>query len=209
MKSTTLYGLSKCSTCVKARDWLSAHGVAHEFVDYRDHPVTAATLKAWAGKVGGWEKLVNRTSMTWRALSDERKAASTDAQWTQLIAEYPALVRRPSRSRRTARSGRLQRKALRRTLRLIAQRMAGKAIPSGSARCPMFFDRDALELARDLLGKVIRHRVDGLWLSARIIETEAYYQAEKGSHASLGYTHKRRALFMDGGVIYMYYARGG
>ena len=86
MKSTTLYGLSKCSTCVKARDWLSAHGVAHEFVDYRDHPVTAATLKAWAGKVGGWEKLVNRTSMTWRALSDERKAASTDAQWTQLIA---------------------------------------------------------------------------------------------------------------------------
>ena len=56
---------------------------------------------------------------------------------------------------------------------------------------------------------MIRHRVDGLWLSARIIETEAYYQAEKGSHASLGYTHKRRALFMDGGVIYMYYARGG
>ena len=76
----------------------------------------------------------------------------------------------------------------------------------GAARC---FDRDARELARDLLGKVIRHRVDGLWLSARIIETEAYYQAEKGSHASLGYTHKRRALFMDGGVIYMYYARGG
>ena len=92
---TTLYGLNKCSTCVKARDWLSAHGVAHEFIDYRDHPVPAATLKAWAGKVGGWEKLVNRTSMTWRALSDERKAAQTDAEWTALIAEYPALVRRP------------------------------------------------------------------------------------------------------------------
>ena len=87
--------------------------------------------------------------------------------------------------------------------------MAG-SIPSGRrAALPDVFDRDALELARDLLGKVIRHRVDGLWLSARIIETEAYYQAEKGSHASLGYTHKRRALFMDGGVIYMYYARGG
>lgn len=72
-----------------------------------------------------------------------------------------------------------------------------------------FFDRDAQLLARDLLGKVIRHRVGELWLSARIIETEAYYCAEKGSHASLGYTEKRKALFLDGGHIYMYYARGG
>ncbi|MFI8482443.1 DNA-3-methyladenine glycosylase [Pseudomonas sp. NPDC078700] len=72
-----------------------------------------------------------------------------------------------------------------------------------------FFNRDARVLARDLLGKVIRHRQGELWLSARIIETEAYYCAEKGSHASLGYTEKRRALFLDGGHIYMYYARGG
>ena len=72
-----------------------------------------------------------------------------------------------------------------------------------------FFDRDAQYLAKDLLGKVIRHRVDDLWLSARIIETEAYYLEDKGSHASLGYTPKRKALFLDGGHIYMYYARGG
>ena len=83
-----------------------------------------------------------------------------------------------------------------------------------SARLPVglpdsFFDRDAQVLAQALLGKVIRHRVGDLWLSARIIETEAYYFAEKGSHASLGYTEKRKALFLDGGHIYMYYARGG
>ena len=72
-----------------------------------------------------------------------------------------------------------------------------------------FFDRDAQRVARQLLGKVIRHRVNGLWLSARIIETEAYYLTDKGSHASLGYTDKRKALFLDGGHIYMYYARGG
>jgi len=72
-----------------------------------------------------------------------------------------------------------------------------------------FFNRDAQTLARDLLGKVIRHKVGELWLSARIIETEAYYFEEKGSHASLGYTEKRKALFLDGGHIYMYYARGG
>ncbi|OZI74312.1 DNA-3-methyladenine glycosylase [Bordetella genomosp. 12] len=72
-----------------------------------------------------------------------------------------------------------------------------------------FFDRDASALARGLLGKIIRRRWGSLWLSVRIIETEAYYLADKGSHASLGYTHKRRALFMDGGTLYMYYARGG
>ncbi|MEO4047164.1 DNA-3-methyladenine glycosylase [Pseudomonas sp. CAU 1711] len=72
-----------------------------------------------------------------------------------------------------------------------------------------FFDRDAQLLARALLGKVIRHCHRGHWLAARIIETEAYYLTDKGSHASLGYTDKRRALFLDGGHIYMYYARGG
>jgi len=87
--------------------------------------------------------------------------------------------------------------------------------------CPLlpdsFFDRDAQVVARDLLGKVIRHHIShdtghrsgGLWLSARIIETEAYYLAEKGSHASLGWTAKRAALFAAPGCIYMYYARGG
>lgn len=94
-QNTTLYGLTKCSTCVKARNWLNEHGVDHVFVDYRDTPVPAATLKQWADLLGGWEKLVNRASMTWRNLAEDRKTAQTDAQWTALIAEYPALVRRP------------------------------------------------------------------------------------------------------------------
>ncbi len=72
-----------------------------------------------------------------------------------------------------------------------------------------FFDRDAQQVAMDLLGKVLAHRVDGVWLKAAIVETEAYYLQEKGSHASLGYTEKRKALFMAPGTIYMYYARGG
>lgn len=72
-----------------------------------------------------------------------------------------------------------------------------------------FFDSDAEELAIALLGKILRHKVGQLWLSARIIETEAYKLEDKGSHASLGETPSRRAMFMEGGTIYMYYARGG
>jgi len=82
--------------------------------------------------------------------------------------------------------------------------------PAAPALPRSFFDRDALVLARSLVGMVLRRRYKGLWLSARIIETEAYYLVDKGSHASLGYTAKRRALFEEeGGMIYMYYARGG
>jgi DNA-3-methyladenine glycosylase len=73
---------------------------------------------------------------------------------------------------------------------------------------PDFFNRDTQTVAIDLLGKVIHSYVDDIWLSAQIIETEAYYINEKGSHASLGITEKRKALFMPPGTIYMYYARG-
>lgn len=71
-----------------------------------------------------------------------------------------------------------------------------------------FFDRDACRVAADLLGKVLTVKSGNLTLKARIIETESYYMAEKASHASLGYTEKRKALFMPPGTIYMYHARG-
>ncbi len=72
-----------------------------------------------------------------------------------------------------------------------------------------FFHRDAQQVARDLLGIIIRVRQSGHWLQVRIIETEAYYIKDKASYAHLGYTMNRKALFMPAGTIYMYYARGG
>lgn len=71
-----------------------------------------------------------------------------------------------------------------------------------------FFDDDACSVAKSLIGKLIRRKYNNTWLTAQIIETEAYYLTDKGSHASLGYTEKRKALFMPAGTIYMYYARG-
>ena len=73
----------------------------------------------------------------------------------------------------------------------------------------VFFARDTLQVARELLGKVLCVTHKNLRLKAIITETEAYYLHDKASHASLGYTEKRKALFMPPGTIYMYYARGG
>jgi Spx/MgsR family transcriptional regulator len=95
MMVVRLYGLKKCGTCAKAMAWLAQHDVKYEFTDYREQPVTASLLTAWAVKLGGFEKLVNRASMTWRNLPAERKAPQSSAEWLALIAEFPALVRRP------------------------------------------------------------------------------------------------------------------
>lgn len=71
-----------------------------------------------------------------------------------------------------------------------------------------FFSHNACVVAQALIGKIIRRKYNKQWLAARIIETEAYYLSDKASHSSLGYTDKRKAMFMPAGTIYMYYARG-
>lgn len=89
-----IYGLDKCSTCDKARNWLKREGITHRFVDYRRQPIAAESLKPWAKSLG-WEKLVNRAGTTWRALPVERKSPGSDAEWLLLVRDHPALVRRP------------------------------------------------------------------------------------------------------------------
>lgn len=91
----TMYGLKNCSTCQKALAWFEQNGLPVNFVDYREHPLEPARLQQWAQELGGWPKLVNRASMTWRNLPAERKEPTEDAQWLALIAEFAALVRRP------------------------------------------------------------------------------------------------------------------
>ena len=92
---TTLYGLDNCDACKKARNWLKRFEIPHEFVDYRAHRVEPATLKQWAEKLGGWDALVNRQSTTWRNLPPARKTPASDPEWTLLLREHPALVKRP------------------------------------------------------------------------------------------------------------------
>jgi len=92
---TTVYGLSNCDTCKKARNWLQRFGIAHTFVDYRSERQSAATLAEWAKQAGGWDTLINKSSTTWRELPPMRKTPGSDAEWQLLLKEYPQLIRRP------------------------------------------------------------------------------------------------------------------
>ena len=64
-------------------------------------------------------------------------------------------------------------------------------------------------MAQDLIGCVLRRRLDGLWLGVRIVETEAYGLNDPASHAYLGRTPSREPMWAPPGTIYMYHSRAG
>ncbi len=73
-----------------------------------------------------------------------------------------------------------------------------------------FYDQDTLTVARELLGKYLVRVVDGLPLTVRITETEAYIgRLDKACHA---YGYKRTArtetLFAPPGTVYIYLIYG-
>lgn len=90
----TLYGIPNCDTVKKARNWLEGHGVEHAFHNYRQDGLEAATLDGWVEKLG-WEVLLNKSSATFRALSDADKAGLDADKAKALMLANPTLIKRP------------------------------------------------------------------------------------------------------------------
>lgn len=89
-----VYGLKNCDTCRKARKWLDAKGIDHEFVDLRESTPAVAELECWHDALGG--ALLNRRGTTWRQLPEIEKAkAEMKAELPALLHAQPALMKRP------------------------------------------------------------------------------------------------------------------
>ena len=72
-----------------------------------------------------------------------------------------------------------------------------------------FFARDTLTVSKELVGKVLVHRVPNIGEIACIInETEAYNQDEASCHAFGGPSKRNAAMFKEGGHLYLYYIYG-
>ncbi|MEO7311759.1 MAG: DNA-3-methyladenine glycosylase [Chitinophagaceae bacterium] len=74
-----------------------------------------------------------------------------------------------------------------------------------------FYQRqDTVQLARELIGKIIVTRFDSFTTSARIVETEAYNGIkDRASHAFGGrHTNRTRIMYLPGGTIYVYLCYG-
>lgn len=90
----TIWGIKNCDTMKKAMTWLTENGIAYEFIDYKKAGVAAANLPDWAARAG-WEVLLNKRGLMWKKLSDAERADVDEAKALALMAQYPALIKRP------------------------------------------------------------------------------------------------------------------
>jgi len=72
-----------------------------------------------------------------------------------------------------------------------------------------FYSRDTVDVAQDLLGKILVRKIDGKTISGIIIETEAYkYKDDEASHSFSGMTERNKAMFGEVGRAYVYFTYG-
>ena len=72
-----------------------------------------------------------------------------------------------------------------------------------------FFHRPCLEVAQDLVGKILVHETENGTLRLRISETEAYCGADDTAcHVSKGRTPRTEVFYADAGTLYVYLCYG-
>ena len=94
-KSTlTVYGIRSCDTCRRAQKYLTEHNIEFRFHDVRVDGLDIQTLERWSDRIG-WEKLLNRQSLTWRKIPETDKAQMTRSRALGTMIEQPTLIKRP------------------------------------------------------------------------------------------------------------------
>lgn len=85
-----------------------------------------------------------------------------------------------------------------------------KTSHAGKKLLEEYYNKNCLDLAKSLLGKLIVRHMNGQRLTCMIVEVESYFASDdKSSHS---YNHKKtkrnEAMFMKPGTLYVYMTYG-
>jgi DNA-3-methyladenine glycosylase len=83
-------------------------------------------------------------------------------------------------------------------------RPVGAEAPPSARLTRGFYARSVHDVARDLIGCVVRHGES----AGRIVETESYHMEEPACHAFAGVTDRTSTLFGEPGNAYVYFSYG-
>lgn len=89
-----LYGIKNCDSIKKARQWLEQNAIEYRFHDYRSDGLEGPLLQRFIDGLG-WEALLNKSSTSWRQLTDEQKTGLDSEKARALMLETPTLIKRP------------------------------------------------------------------------------------------------------------------
>lgn len=91
----TVYGISNCDTIKKTLNWLKSNQIEFLFHDYKKQGISQETIENWLAQTD-WTTLINKAGTTFKALSEEQKAAVNNPQNAlALMLEKPSLIKRP------------------------------------------------------------------------------------------------------------------
>lgn len=71
-----------------------------------------------------------------------------------------------------------------------------------------FYARDSLDVAPDLIGRILIRESNGVRAAGRIVEVEAYRPDDPASHAFRGLTRRNATMFGPPGHAYVYVSHG-
>ena len=91
---TTLYGISNCDTCRKAKNWFNENRITFDFFDFRKNELTQTKIETWIDSIG-LDKLINRRGTTWRNLPDELRDQIHGPENVDVLNQFPTLMKRP------------------------------------------------------------------------------------------------------------------
>ena len=90
----TVYGITSCDTCRKARKYLTDHNIEFSFHDLRRDGLDIQTLERWADRIT-WEVLLNKQSLTWRKIPEVDRAQMSRNRALAAMIDQPTLIKRP------------------------------------------------------------------------------------------------------------------